>query len=368
MELQVTYSLPLYASETSDSANSNNVSLYIAIRGMRDYITACGFPLRKIGDTPVPRLILGHLPFIGESYQGPETNREYRARFSDIRNTVRILRVAVEKYGLTVAAAGIMPDNKLTNTFFKAIKETERLTNTRMATIPCIQIPLTIHGKPVDTYRRWLTYYKLESRVVGERILSKYLEDPVLQCRPGWKAKFKEALQNSRPYAREELKYLEIDDDRLENGISNLKDFHVLFAELGSETDFLAMTGKLDLIADLVDQLRNRNGYRVLLGVHHAGLTVPKLENSGIDFDGYVTPVNKLGVMMFPTKDMALRAVKTSRKPVIAIKPLAGGRIEPKQALEHVYKEAGMSFCMIGVGSVSEAEEDFKTARKILKG
>jgi len=27
-----------------------------------------------------------------------------------------------------------------------------------------------------------------------------------------------------------------------------------------------------------------------------------------------------------------------------------------------------MSFCMIGVGSVSEAEEDFKTARKILKG
>jgi hypothetical protein len=334
---------------------------------MRDYISACGFPLRKIGDRPVPRLILGHLPFLGESYQGPEKNREYRTRFSDFRNTVEILRVAVKKYGLTVVAAGIMPGNRLTSLFFKAIEEIERLTNIEIATIPCIQIPLTINGKPVDTYRRWLTYYKLESSIIGEKALSKYLEDPVLQCRPGWKTEFKEALQNSKPYEREELRYLEIDKERLGNGIENLKDLHVLFAELGSETDFLAVTGRLDLIADLVDQLKKGNGYRVLLGVHHAGSTVPKLENSKIDFDGYVTPVNKLGVMMFPTKEAALRAIKAARKPIIAIKPLAGGRIEPREALEHVYK-VGISSCMIGVGSIGEAEEDFQTAAEILNG
>jgi hypothetical protein len=335
---------------------------------MRDYIAACGFPLRKVGDRAVPRLILGHLPFIGESYQGPRKNREYRSRFSDIKNTVKILRVAVEKYGLTVAAAGIMPGNELAGLFFKAIRETERLTNIEIATIPCVQIPLTIHGKPVDTYRRWLTYYKLESSIVGERILSRYLEDPVLQCRSGWKARFKDAVQHSKPYEREELKHLRIDDEKLEDGIKNLEDFDVLFAELGSETDFLAMTDKFDLIADLVDQLGSRNGYRVLLGVHHAGLTIPKLENSGIDFDGYVTPVNKLGVMMFPTREMALRAIRASKRPVIAIKPLAGGRIGPGEALEHVYREAGVGFCMIGVGSVSEAEEDFLAAARILKG
>jgi len=336
---------------------------------MKDYITACGFPLRKIGDTLVPRLILGHLPFTGESYQGPEKNREYRARFSDIKNTVKILRVAVEKYGLTVVAAGIMPSNKLTSLFFKAIRETERLTDIKIATIPCVQIPLTIQGKPVDTYRRWLTYYKLESSIIGKRTLGKYLEDPVLQCRPRWEAEFKDALQHSKPYEREELKHLRIDDEKFENTIKNMKDFDVLFAELGSETDFLAMTDKFDLVADLVDQLRGGSGgYRVLLGVHHAGLTIPKLENSGINFDGYVSPVNKRGVMMFPTRNMALMAIKASKRPVIAIKPLAGGRIGPSEALEHVYKEVGISFCMIGVGSVSEAEEDFRTAAAILKG
>ena len=335
---------------------------------MKDYIAACGFPLRKIGDTLVPRLILGHLPFTGESYQGPEKNREYRARFSDIKNTVKILRVAVEKYGLTVVAAGIMPSNKLTSLFFKAIRETERLTDIKIATIPCVQIPLTIQGKPVDTYRRWLTYYKLESSITGKRTLGKYLEDPVLQCRPGWEAKFKDALQHSKPYEREELRYLRIDDEKFGNAIKNLKDLDVLFAELGSETDFLAMTDKFDLVGDLVDQLRSRTGCRVLFGVHHAGLTIPKLEDSGIDFDGYVTPVNKLGVMMFPTRNMALMAIKASKRPVIAIKPLAGGRIGPSEALGHVYKEVGISFCMIGVGSVSEAEEDFRTAAAILKG
>jgi len=335
---------------------------------MKDYITACGFPLRKIGDTLVPRLILGHLPFIGESYQGPEKNRQYRARFSDTKNTVKILRVAVERYGLTVVAAGIMPSNNLTSLFFKAIRETERLTNVKIATIPCVQIPLTIQGKPVDTYRRWLTYYKLESSITGKRTLGKYLEDPVLQCRPGWEAKFKDALQHSKPYEREELRHLRIDDQKFGNAIKNLKDLDVLFAELGSETDFLAMTDKLDVVGDLVDQLRSRTGCRVLFGVHHAGLTIPKLEDSGVDFDGYVTPVNKLGVMMLPTRNMALMAIKASKKPAIAIKPLAGGRIGPSEALEHVYKEVGISFCMIGVGSLSEAEEDFQTAAAILKG
>ena len=334
---------------------------------MRDYITACGLPLQKIGDMPVPRLILGHLPFIGESYQGPETNREYTTRFSDIKNTVKIMRIAVEKYGLTVTAAGITPNNGLTSLFFEAIKETEKLTDTEIAIIPCIQIPLTIHGKPVDTYRRWLTYYEIERHTSGKEPLNKYLEDPVLQCRRDWKAKFKENLQYSKPYRRKELKDLKIDYERLDRELAILEDFNILFAQLGSETDFLTMTNKLDLLETLVDHVRSRYGHRVLLGVHHAGITIPKLENSRIKFDGYVTPINRIGVMMFPTRGIALEAIKATKMPIIAIKPLAGGRIKPREALEHIYREVGIDFCMIGVGSESEAEEDFSTALGILK-
>ena len=183
---------------------------------MKNYIAACGFPFKKIGDKPAPRLILGHLPFVGESYQGAEKNREYITRFSDTKNTVKILRIAVEKYGLTVTAAGIPADNRLTKLFFEAIKEAEKLTDTEIAVIPCIQIPLTILGEPVDTYRRWLTYYEIEKQIAGEMLLDKYLEDPVLQCRRGWKAKFNETLQHSKPYGRRELEDLPLTSSRWE--------------------------------------------------------------------------------------------------------------------------------------------------------
>ena len=334
---------------------------------MKNYMVACSFPLQKIGDRPVPRLILGHLPFVGESYQGSEKNREYTTKFSDTKNTVKILRIAVEKYGLTVTAAGVPANNRLTRLFFEAVKEVEILAETEIAVIPCIQIPLTIHGKPVGTYRRWLTYYEIERQIAGDMILDKYLEDPVLQCRRGWKAKFKETLHSSKPYRRRELKDLQIDFKSLERELTILEDFRILFAELGSETDFLALTDRLDLLETLVDILRNRYGHRVLLGVHHAGVTIPKLENSEIKFDGYVTPINSMGVMMFPTSGSAAEAIRAAKRPVIAIKPLAGGRIKPREALEHVYKEMGIDFCMIGVGSEKEAEEDLSTAHEILK-
>jgi len=335
---------------------------------MKDYITACGFPFSKIGDVLVPRLILGHLPFLGESYQGSQKNLEYVARFSDVRNTVKVLRVAVEGYGVTVTAAGTMSsESRLTELFLRAVKETERITGIEVAVIPCVQIPLMILGKSVDVYKRWLTYYEIEKRMASEELLSKYLEDPVLQCRSGWKIEFKEALQSSKSYEAAEIKHLEIDYKRLDGAVSSLTGFNVLFLELGSETDFLAMTGRTDLLTTLINHIGGRFGYRVILGIHHAGSTIPTLEESEMEFDSYVTPVNKLGVMMFPAANTALEATRKCEKPIIAIKPLGGGRIQPRSALRYVYKELGLSFCMIGVGSESEAEEDFSTALEVLK-
>jgi len=81
-------------------------------------------------------------------------------------------------------------------------------------------------------------------------------------------------------------------------------------------------------------------------------------------FDGYVTPVNKLGIMMFPTQKAVENAVRKARKQgklIVGIKPLAGGRIKPQEALSYVYKEIKADACMIGVSSVDEAKEDFET-------
>jgi hypothetical protein len=159
-----------------------------------------------------------------------------------------------------------------------------------------------------------------------------------------------------------EFKELQVDFDSLEKQISVLGDKKILFAELGVRNRLHNNTDRLDLLEILVESLRDSYGHNVLLGVHHAGTTILKLENPEIKFDGYVTLINRLSVMMFPTRDIAVEAIWAARKLVIAIKPLAGGRIKPKEALEHVYNEMGIDFCMIGVGSEREAAEDFVAA------
>ncbi len=112
-------------------------------------------------------------------------------------------------------------------------------------------------------------------------------------------------------------------------------------------------------------------GYRVLLGSHHLGASVPLLINERVKkFDGFVTPVNKLGIMMFPTQrevEIAIKIARKEKKLIFGVKPFAGGRIEPRIALEHVYLKVGLDFCMIGAGSIEEVEEDFQIAKNILE-
>lgn len=320
------------------------------------------FPLVEMSGVPVPRLILGHLPFVGESYQGSKKNRECFERFSDVENTINILIKVVKEYRITVMSAIPATEGKLATLLLEAIRETMRRTATEIALIPCLSIPLTIGGEPIDDYRRWLTYYGFERELAGEKVLKKYLEDPILLCRRRWEEKFSRALADESPYQGEALRQLQIDYDKLSQAISSLQGFNILFIELGSETDFLAMTGRLDLLSQLVGWLRSRFGYRVLLGTHHAGSTIPVLEKSRIKFSGYITPINKLGVMMFPTQEMALKAITSAKKPVIAIKTLAGGRIPPRTALKFLYKDLKIDACMIGVASESEVDEDIPFA------
>jgi hypothetical protein len=311
----------------------------------------------------MPQLILGHLPFLGESYQGQLRNREYMGRFSKIENTIRILTKAVEEYGITVLSAAPASESQLAEQLLEAVRVASQMTERKLSLIPCLRIPLTIDGVAVDDYRRWLTYYEVERKVDG-RILERYLDDPILQCRESWREKLLHASVNSTPYSTAEIERLSVDYETVRSRLDSLQGFDVLFVEPGSETDFLVASGRLDLLEGLVEWIQGTYGHEVILGTHHAGSTIPILEESGIRFQGYVTPINRLGVMMFPTQRLALEAVKKAKKPVIAIKPLAGGRIPPKQAFHYVYKVTGVDSCMVGVGSDEELDTDLKAARE----
>ena len=330
----------------------------------RNPATAQLMPTVKIGGFRVPRVILGHLPFVGESYQGKAKNTEYSRRFSDVKNIVAILTKALEQ-GVTVVSAPTPDEGEPARRFLEAIEETSQDTGLGSALIACLRIPLLLEGNQIDDYRRWLTYYQIERTYGEEEILRRYLSDPVLQAREDWKSKLLERLRDPRPYS-EELTKIEVDYNKIESALIKLRSMNVLFVELGSETDLLAIGNRLDLLESLVNWLSDKYQYRCLLGSHHAGITIPILETSKINFHGYVTPINKLGVMMFPTQKTCETAIRKTDKPVIAIKPLAGGRIPPKPALEYVYRNVATSSCMIGVGSQDEFAQDTSAALQIL--
>jgi hypothetical protein len=300
------------------------------------------------------RLILGHMPLVGVSYQSPERDREYRERFSDPGAMRRVIDAALGM-GVRRFAAASPGSSPLAQLNLQVLKDTADEGHV-IELIPCVGVPVRLGGEEVDAFRRWATYLAVEERThPGVRRL--FLEDPVLNFRPGWR----NGLPASRPYRDDDFQRLEIDWGRLEADLDSLADLPVSHIEPGSETDFLAMAGRLDLLGELVDRIDERGFGGVLFGVHHAGETIPRLDEGLDGFSGYVTPLNPLGVMMFPTKASAEKAIRGTERAVYAIKPLAGGRVEPEAAFRYVFG-FDVKGCMVGCASVSEVEEDLEAA------
>ena len=317
-------------------------------------------PTVKIGEKEIPKVILGNLPFLGISYQGKEMDKQYFERFSNIENTIKILQTAV-KFGITVVGANPKDGGELAEKFLSAVIEASNRSHIKLAVVPCISIPLKVDSEPIDDYRRWATHYKFEKAIAGERILERYLLDPILKYRPNWNTN----LKNATPYTSEEIENVEIDFNQISKRLKSFEKHQVLYVEIGSECDFLAASRRIDLLKDLITFLRKKYDL-IVLGTHHAGATIPIVENEGLNIDAYLTPINHLGVMMFPTIEHVKKAIFNTEKTIIAMKTLAGGRINPKDAFKFVFHEIKADSCMIGVGSEQELKENMSCLKKYM--
>ena len=126
------------------------------------------------------------------------------------------------------------------------------------------------------------------------------------------------------------------------------------------------MTGRFDLIREYLGFLRERFS-TIITSVHHAGVVLPLLEAEDIPVDGYLTTVNQPGTFMFPTRDLALDAIRHATKPVIAIKPMAGGRYLGHKAFEFVFKEARVAASMFGMGTLDQVAATTRAATAVLQ-
>lgn len=95
------------------------------------------------------------------------------------------------------------------------------------------------------------------------------------------------------------------------------------------------------------------------------------LDEGGYDCELFAIPVNKTGFYMNPSRDAVVEAVKGCKRPVIAIKPLSGGRFDEngiEEWLRWTFGVKGVVAAAVGFMNAEEAEEDIEIGRKILKG
>lgn len=97
---------------------------------------------------------------------------------------------------------------------------------------------------------------------------------------------------------------------------------------------------------------------------HNGGETIPAM--AGHDVAVVNTPVNQVGWHMRPSREAALAAVAAAGRRVVAMKPLAMGRVAPDEAFRFTLAQPGVDLVVVGAASPAEAEETFGFAREAL--
>ncbi len=308
-------------------------------------------------------MIIGSLPLVGVSYQSKAKDMQYFQELASNRAAIaKIYQQAID-YGITTFAASPFPEQLAENHILELVK----LGNTHPITVmPNVSIPLAYQGQPVDVYRRWATVIRAYTVSMapnsGDSLLKTFLADPILQFRPNWQDNLTHAFRSNQWYTQPEFASIQLFSQEVEENLSKLAKLPIREVEFGSELDFLFATGRVDLVGDLFD-MAHAAGYEVAFGIHHAGLSLPKIREVSSRVKSILTPINPLGVMMFPSQEISISEIKKTldRYRIIGIKCLAGGRVPPTQAFEYI--QGKVDDFMVGVASISELTEAFNAAQ-----
>ena len=323
-------------------------------------------PTTPFGKINFPRLTMGIHPFDGVSYQSVERDAENLKLFGEVNHVADIITHAVQNFGFTVAQVDHM-NPELNRLHLQAIWETERRLQTEIGRLAYILIPITLNGEIIAySERAHSTLFGYDLAAVGEEAyLAQIRQDNILEYTVGGTLDNLVTPKTVEPYSQVDAEKFEIDYAMLEQYLGFFAGCKIFVADPGAEIDLLAAVGRFDLIQEYLDFLRIRFD-TVISSVHHGGITIPLIEKQGIDFDGYIVPVNEPGMYMFPTQDRVVDAVRNTSKPVIAIKPMAGGRYLGEKAFEYAFNDVGAESVMFGMGTIEQVTETATAARSVL--
>ncbi|MCX7017148.1 MAG: hypothetical protein NTW86_32060 [Candidatus Sumerlaeota bacterium] len=117
-------------------------------------------------------------------------------------------------------------------------------------------------------------------------------------------------------------------------------------------------------IVDLDEHIKRIRGHGMIPGLStHRAETLKLVERGGFDTPVIIQMLNPIGFLCSVETDWVVRAIGASPKHVIAIKPLAAGRVLPPTGIRFAYNSIkAKDMVCIGVMSSHEAKEDIVLA------
>lgn len=334
---------------------------------MKNYLEACTVPTTRIGDVEVPRLIMGIHPFDGYGYVSAEKDRFNAEHFSRLQRIIDVIAY-VASQGVTAVQTDHMAGH-LDRQHLTAVWKASAQADVALATVPFLLVPVTLDGNLLEQRRVYATLDLHSHRDHGESYRQYMKSDPIVNYMGSGQGADEEDFlvfhEEVPPYTADDMARMSIDYAAFERIIGFFDGFDPFIADAGAEVDLLAAGGRFDLMAEYIAFLRQRFP-AVVTSVHVPGRTISILEEHDVAFDGYITPLNKLGVFMLPLPEVALEAIRNSSRPVMAIKPMAGGRLLGREAFDYVLNEVGVAACLFGLGTIDEVTYTVAEARAAL--
>jgi hypothetical protein len=135
----------------------------------------------------------------------------------------------------------------------------------------------------------------------------------------------------------------------------------------GQITDALFRKGTRDFAPEFDQYMVRMRAIGLIPGAstHNGGETVPAM--AGRDVVVINTPVNKIGWRMCPCPEQVLSALARADQVVIAMKPLAMGRIPPAEGMEYALSRPEVDIVLAGAASPAEVEETFGAAARAVE-
>ncbi len=204
-----------------------------------------------------------------------------------------------------------------------------------------------------------------------ERIIVKSIEMGVrgmmASIRDGFTELFKTALLGAADKTGVLLPTIMIISRGFENQVEVYRELNCQVMLIhGQITDALFIKAKRTMQPEFTEMLKRirDEGFVPAMSTHNAGSVLPAA--GPFDAVAVNTPINKIMWRMCPCEEMVLDAIRKTKKTVIAMKPLAMGRIAPQEGMAYVCRLPDVDGIVVGIGHEYEAEETFAAAHDIL--